>query len=45
MLKINLSKKAVKDLKNLKRKFRNINKDLDDLFLKLSQGFIVGNKL
>ncbi len=45
MLKINLSRKIRKDLKNLKRKFRNINKDLDDLFFKLSQGFITGNKL
>ncbi len=45
MLKINLSQKIIKDLKTLKKKFRNIDKDLDDLFKKLSTGFLIGDKL
>lgn len=45
MFRINLSQKVVKDLKLLKRKFKKIDDDIDELFLKLSQEVMIGNRL
>ncbi len=42
---IKLSRRLVKELKILKRKFVNIEEDLDAIFSKLSVGTIIGNRI
>jgi mRNA-degrading endonuclease RelE of RelBE toxin-antitoxin system len=45
MFNINLSKRFVKDLKNLKKKFDKIENDLDTLFSALSKDNIIGDRV
>lgn len=45
MTKVVLSEKFFKDLKKLKKKFNKIDRDLDGLFVRISSGEVVGDRL
>lgn len=45
MLAINLSQRFIKELKTLKKKFRKIEEDLDQLFSALAQENIIGDRM
>ena len=45
MFAINLTRKAIRDVKFLKKKFQKIEEDLDKLFLILSQEKFVGDRV
>lgn len=45
MNRVILTKKARKDIKNLKKNFRRIDEDLDHLFATLSGGKLVGSRI
>lgn len=45
MFSVNLTRKAIKDLKSLRNKFPKITEDLDKLFSILSQEKIIGDRI